>query len=79
VRFVELRLDDDDPMPGADGGLSPRQLARSLGVRVAPTIAFTDGRGALADPLVGYQGREFYAAYLAERIEEARAARKAGG
>lgn len=67
---------------GADGrGLSahawptagsPAELARLLGVRVAPTLVFLGPSGVAATPLVGYTSPDFYGAYLDERIEQAR-------
>lgn len=53
---------------------SPAELARLLGVRVAPTLVFLGPSGVAAAPLVGYTSPDFYGAYLDERIEQARTA-----
>jgi hypothetical protein len=52
---------------------SPADLARQLGVRVVPTVAFLGAQGELAQRLVGYASRDFYGAYLTQRIDESRA------
>lgn len=56
---------------------SPAQLARMLGIRLAPTVAFLSVRGELAPRLPGYSSPDFYGAYLDERVEQSRAALKA--
>ena len=55
-------------------GSSPAELAASLGIRVAPTVAFFGPAGELAKRLVGYQSADFYGAYLEDRITAASAA-----
>lgn len=63
--------------PGAQPWLAagaPVALAHTLGIRVAPTVAFLGARGELAERLVGYGARDFYSAYLDDRIESARTA-----
>ena len=63
--------------PGAPPWLAagaPVALAHTLGIRVAPTVAFLGARGELAERLVGYAARDFYSAYLDDRIESARTA-----
>lgn len=84
VLVVEFDIADDRPFaaPGGagaewSGAPSPAALARRLGVRVAPTLAFLGPRGELAPQLVGYGSPDFFGAYLDERIEQARAAGKA--
>ena len=86
VKVVEFDIGDTrsfspgpskDAGPGAAG--SGADLAGRLGVRLAPTVVFLGPRGELADRLVGYASRDFYGAYLDERIEQARAALRAGG
>ena len=49
--------------------------ARSLGIRMAPTVLFL-GRGGreLAPRLVGYSSPDFYGSYLDERVAAANAA-----
>ncbi len=53
---------------------SPEALARAFDVRLAPTVIFLGPRGELAERLIGYASRDFYGAYLDDRIELARAA-----
>jgi thioredoxin-related protein len=53
---------------------SPEALARAFDVRLAPTVVFLGPRGELAERLIGYTSRDFYGAYLDDRIEAARAA-----
>ena len=86
VRVVEFDVGDTrkfSPGPSREGGpgaaASGADLADRLGVRVTPTVVFLRPRGELADRLVGYSSRDFYGAYLDERIERARAALRAGG
>jgi thioredoxin-related protein len=81
VRVAEFDIGDDRPFEVAPAGAtplagaaSPARLARSLGVRVAPTVLFLSARGEVAPPLVGYSSPDFYGAYLDDRIEQARAA-----
>jgi thioredoxin-related protein len=57
---------------------SPADLAARLKVGVTPTVIFLGGAGEIADRLVGYPSRDFYAAYLEERIERASATLSAG-
>jgi thioredoxin-related protein len=51
---------------------SPRALAKQLGIRLAPTLLFLGWANnefqELAERLVGYGGRDFFYAYLEERI-----------
>ena len=68
VRVAELDIFDHNPFTE---GSSPAELAASLGIRVAPTVAFFGARGELSSRLVGYNSPDFYGAYLDERIEEA--------
>ena len=57
---------------------SPADLAARLKGGVTPTVIFLGGAGEIADRLVGYPSRDFYAAYLEESIERASAALRAG-
>ncbi|MCX7273860.1 MAG: thioredoxin fold domain-containing protein [Burkholderiales bacterium] len=57
---------------------SPADLAARLKVGVTPTVIFLGGTGEIADRLVGYPSRDFYAAYLEERIERASATLRDG-
>lgn len=86
VRVVEIDVNDTlrfAPGPSMERGpgaaLSGADLANRLGVKLTPTVVFLGPRGELADRLVGYPSRDFYGAYLDERIEQARAALRAGG
>ena len=74
VRVVELRMDDDHPIPGLEPARSPRQIASALRVRLSPTVVFLDGEREVAERLVGYASRDFYGAYLDAGIAAARAA-----
>ena len=85
VRVVEFDVGDTrkfSPGPSREGGpgaaASGADLADRLGVRVTPTVVFLGPRGELADRLIGYSSRDFYGAYLDERIELARTALRAG-
>lgn len=70
------------PGSGASGAWatarSPADLAARLKVGVTPTVIFLGGAGEIADRLVGYPSRDFYAAYLEEKIERASAILSAG-
>jgi thioredoxin-related protein len=56
---------------------SPRKLAQQLSIKLAPTLIFTGWAKEsgefreLAERLVGYGSRDFYSAYLDERIQAA--------
>jgi thioredoxin-related protein len=51
------------------------ELARRYGVKLVPTVLLVGPGGEpLAEPLVGYNGPDFYGAYLDERIDRALAA-----
>jgi thioredoxin-related protein len=79
VRLVEMRIDDDRPIPGLEPARSPRQVAAAMKVRIAPTLLFLHGEREVAERLVGYSNQDFYGAYLDERIATARAASAARG
>jgi thioredoxin-related protein len=57
---------------------SPRKLAQQLGIKLAPTLLFLGWDKAsgefqeLAERLVGYGSRDFFSAYLEERIDSAK-------
>jgi thioredoxin-related protein len=79
ILYLELDLNDRRPIALAGDPLfapvlsdvsSGRDLARKLSVRVAPTVLFLGPTGELAERLVGYGMRDFYAAYLDQRIGE---------
>lgn len=76
LRVVEYGLDDDrpfrDPPRHAEAPRSAAALARSLGVRFAPTVVFLGDDGEeLAQRLVGYNSPDFYGAYLEQGITHA--------
>jgi thiol-disulfide isomerase/thioredoxin len=81
VRLIELDLSVKAPFAGASGRFSssPAQLAASLGIRLAPTLAFFGANGELAERLVGYSSPDFYGAYLEQRLEQALATAKRTG
>lgn len=70
VIVVELDLLDRKPFKD---GETPAGIAKALGVRFAPTVAFLGPEGELAERLIGYQSADFYGAYLEDRIAEAAA------
>lgn len=72
-RVMIAELDISDHQPFAEGS-SPAELAASLGIRVAPTVAFFGPAGEVAERLIGYQSADFYGAYLEDRIKAASAA-----
>lgn len=86
VLVAEFDLLDDRAFDGLDAqanagpgptlvdARSPAALARTLGVRVAPTLVFLGPDGEVAERLVGYSTPEFFSAYLEERIGRARLA-----
>ncbi|MCO5099641.1 MAG: thioredoxin fold domain-containing protein [Burkholderiaceae bacterium] len=83
VRVAEYGITDERPFertgPSDDTPQSASALAKSLGIRVSPTVAFLDDdNGELAERLVGYNSPDFYGAYLDARIAGAleRAAQK---
>lgn len=58
--------------------ISPAGLAERFRIRVSPTVSFHGPQGELATRLVGYTSRDFYPAYLEERIESAQKRLKNG-
>jgi len=69
---IVVELDLLDRKPFADGE-TPAGIAKAMGVRFAPTVAFLGPEGELAERLLGYQSADFYGAYLDDRIAEAAA------
>lgn len=65
----------DTTFAGLDGkSTSGRELARSYGIRVFPTVIFIDASGKrIAEPLAGFTVPDFYSAYLEQRLEAATA------
>lgn len=77
VSVLELDVQDSRPLAEPFGAsANPVALAARLGVRVAPTLVFLDANTSteVAPRLVGYASRDFYGAYLDERIAQARKA-----
>jgi thioredoxin-related protein len=71
VRVHEFDLTDRRPLEGAPT-LSPAELADRLTIRVSPTVSFHGPGGELAPRLIGYPSRDFYPAYLEDRLQQAR-------
>lgn len=71
VQVFEFDLTDRTPLR-QQPEVSPAALARQLGIRVSPTVSFHGPGGELAERLVGYASRDFYPAYLDERLAQAR-------
>jgi len=75
VRVAEYGIDDEREFKRhatADAPKNPAALAKSLAIRVAPTVAFFgDDNRELAERLVGYNSPDFYGAYLDARIGSA--------
>lgn len=69
---IVVELDLLDRKPFADGE-TPAGIAKAMGVRFAPTVAFLGPEGELAERLLGYPSADFYGAYLDDRIAEAAA------
>lgn len=77
LQVYEFDLTDRMPLL-EQPALSPAQLAARLGIRVSPTVSFHGPAGELAERLVGYASRDFYPAYLDERLRQARNMLKGG-
>lgn len=76
---VQLDLRDARPVRDFAGrAVTQDALLRALGVRVAPTVLFLGAGGReIADRLDGAYLADFYGAYLAQRLAQARAALQA--
>jgi hypothetical protein len=74
VIIRQVDIDGDQPITGFSGErVTPAQIARAHGVRVAPVVAFWDGDGkAVADSLSGMLLPDFYSAYLESALQSAR-------
>jgi thioredoxin-related protein len=77
VVVAEADVESSEPIRDWRAKVVPqRDFARASGARVAPTVMFFDAQGlSLADPIVGLS-RDFFGAYLDDRI---RSALKAAG
>mgnify|MGYP006275166513 FL=1 len=71
-RFESVSQHSAPDTGGWRGGASPRDIARALRVRLAPTLLFLGPDSELAERLVGYASPDFFGAYLEQRIEQAR-------
>ncbi len=75
VRVAEYVIGDERDFQPAVGSGAPQNaaaLAKSLGIRVAPTVTFLDrDNRELAERLVGYNSADFYGGYLDARIGSA--------
>lgn len=69
---AQLLLFNTQSQPGKIARMSPKRLAASLNIRLAPTLLFLNQRRQLAEPLVGYASADFYWSYLNERLDTAR-------
>jgi thioredoxin-related protein len=60
--------------PPSARSLSPAEWAKAHRYALAPTVVFIDQRGQpITEPLIGYASRDFYGAYLEDRILQAQA------
>jgi thioredoxin-related protein len=75
---VQVDLQGDMAVIDVQGRASMhRDVARTWGVKLAPTVLFLDPKGTeIAERLVGGMLPDFYGAYLDERLLSARAALK---
>ena len=79
--ILDFDLSDRRPVEGlwsprAPSGrfLSPADWAKAHRYALAPTVVFIDQRGQpITEPLIGYASRDFYGAYLEDRILQAQA------
>lgn len=71
-RFESVPQQQAHDPGGWRSGASPRDIARALRVRLAPTLLFLGPDSELAERLVGYASPDFFGAYLDQRIEQAR-------
>ncbi len=68
---VEFDIDDEAPFFMPDGSrTTARDWGKRHGLKLTPTVVMLDHLAKpLADPLVGYGSRDFYASYLEQQIE----------
>jgi thioredoxin-related protein len=80
LSFRQIDIDSDDSLRDFAGKpATTREFARRYGIKMVPTVMiFGPGGEILAEPLAGYLGRDYYGAFLDERIDSAtaRTARK---
>jgi len=74
VLINKVMLDGDTMVRDFKGAsISTSDLAFFYGVKVTPTLVFTDQNGrAVTRNLVGYNGSDFFSAYMDEAIEAAK-------
>ena len=70
VIFRKIDVDDIATIKDFNGkAIDPEKFAFSKGVQVTPTLQFVDGNGdELVPKIIGYQGTEFFNAYLDSAI-----------
>lgn len=71
VEVFEVDLTDKRAL-ASQSETSPALLAERFRIRVSPTVTFHGPEGELAPRLVGYASRDFYPAYLDDRIDAAK-------
>ena len=76
LAMVQIDLRNQQSLVGFDGATHTQdQLARSWGIKVAPTVLFFGANGAeVAERLVGGYIPDFYGYYLDERVRAAKLA-----
>ena len=74
VVVKQIHLDRDEKLIDFEGKPSTqKRFAKSLAVRVAPTVFFFDAKGAqVAEPIVGAIHEDFYKEYMDEAIATAK-------
>jgi thioredoxin-related protein len=81
LQVLDFDLADRKPVEGlslrsqgASRALSPAEWAKAHRFALAPTVVFVDQLGQpMGEPLIGYASRDFYGAYLEDRIQLAQA------
>ncbi len=67
-----MQADATRVTPSAKDAPSPAALAKSFGIRIAPTVVFlANDAEEVAERLIGYNSPDFYGAYLDRRITSA--------
>ena len=73
LAFRQIDVDRTTGLIDFGGGVTTHAaFARTIGVRLYPTVMFFGPGGErLAEPLLGFNGSDFYGAFLDERIDQA--------
>ena len=73
-----VTLDTEHPLKDwQDKEITPKQLGKQYQVSITPTLVFVNHQGKeLVEPIKGYNGSEFYGAYLGNAIAQAQQALK---